>query len=371
MATPWSVMNNEDRIKAIIGAVVILLLAVFLIAGLLAGAQSEREKKAQSLELQQAVAANDPVRFAKALVPGAEAAFEGNRNPQTGLIDRFSTLTVTYSLDPVPDRNWLARNAFFRRVSEIVPAVFERFDHIEVVAVKGTAMMVDVRGHERLDEVASVTFARSNSRGVNWPNVKPENVPRLANKHYLHPRLVSDLAASDPVRATSRKDRPRRDRISAPRPEAAAAGELGGAVDKLADRLNATSKRTGISFSMALQSCERGTTWTCQYRIGNFITAYARSTDEPPALAELLMQYTVDRTMAAEGAMELLYAIAVVLKELSPTATKEENSRVLQAVAEATSNPDQQRSATAGRVQYVVKLDPGNGLWISATSLRR
>lgn len=326
MATPWSVM-----IKAVIGAVVILLFAFFLIAGLLAGAQSEREKKAQSLELQQAVAANDPVRFAKALVPGADAAFEGNRNPQTGLIDRFSTLTVTYSLDPVPDSNRLARNAFFRRVSEIVPAVFERFDHIEVVVVKGTAMMVDVRGHERVDEVASVTFADSSSRGVNWPNVKPENVPRLANKHYLHPRLVSDLAASDPVRATSRKDRPRRNR--GPVRAEPELGSLELPIDKLVDRFNETAAEHQLPVRLAFERCNKiGFGRMCHYRLARDVKAIAFAMNQPDEITVL----TVFAGVQQDAIQQWGLAMAVATYLFSPTASGEER---LLAVSEIVKEP--------------------------------
>lgn len=175
-------------------------------------------KKEQANLLARAVAASDPVRFAKTLVPGAEVTFESERNPQTGMIDRLAALEVKFSIDPVPSSNALARDRFFRRAVEIVPAIFNHFDKIEVVEVKGTAGMVDIRGHESIEEVASLTFARSYSLDINWPKVQPENVPLIANKHYLHPRLVSDLDALDPVRSTSKKDISRSERSRAREP---------------------------------------------------------------------------------------------------------------------------------------------------------
>lgn len=214
MAKPWREMDGEERIKGIVGLIVLVFGIVVFFIWVGASEDAARDQRARATELQAAVAAHDPVRFAKALIPGAEATFESDRNPQTGLIDRFSTLTVQYSIDPVPSSNVVARDQFFRHVVEIVPAILGNFDTIEVIEVKGTAEMVDIRGHESIEEVAGVILVRSNVLDVNWPKVKPENVPLLANRHFLHPRLVSDLAPSDTIRATSSKVAPREGRSS-------------------------------------------------------------------------------------------------------------------------------------------------------------
>lgn len=288
MATPWREMSGEERIKAVTGSIVFAFVIVAFFFWLSAGEEASRDKKARAAEQQAAVAANDPVRFAKALVPGAEATFESDRNPQTGLIDRLSVLTVTYSIDPVPSSNRLARNSFFRQVTEIVPAVFNHFPKIEVVVVSGTAKMVDPKGHEKIEEVANVTFVHSIFNDINWPNVQPENVPVIANKHYLHPRLVSDLAESDPVRARSEKSRPRPERAAAPAEQAAAAepapkAPLGGDVESYADRFNAAARKYESTIRMRAGGCVRENMVTCTYMVGKIGLIAAANHGKPLA----------------------------------------------------------------------------------------
>lgn len=265
-------MSGKERAEAVTGLIVPAFGVFIFVAWLGASGDGERDQRASAAEQQEAVDANDPVRFAKTLVPGADVMFESDRNPQTGLIDRFSTLTVKYSIDPVPSSNRLARNAFFRRVAEIVPAVFKQFPKIEVVVVGGTAKMVDIRGHEKVEEVASVTFVHSVFNDINWPNVQPENIPLIANKHYLHPRLVSDLAPSDQVRARSEKDSPRAERPPAQASPAIAvepaSKPLGGDVENYADRFNAAARKYESTIRMRAAGCVRQNMVTCTYMVG-------------------------------------------------------------------------------------------------------
>lgn len=174
------------RVRTVVSAAIAVA-----VSGLVALASigMQGQEKARIAALDAAAAAGDPVRFARALGPRIEAVLQPARNPVTGLIDKVETLTIRIDLEPVPSGNRAAREAFGRRVAELVPAVLDRFPSVEYVDVRGTARMVDVRGRESVEEVLRAGFHRPDVGDVNWPKVRPENVFALANLAAIHPRL--------------------------------------------------------------------------------------------------------------------------------------------------------------------------------------
>lgn len=82
----------------------------------------------------------------------------------------------------------LTRSGIYRDVVEIIPELFEQTEFTKV-EIDWYMDLVDVRGNETNTLVATVMFMKKNASTVNWENVLYDNIPKIADYHWIHNAL--------------------------------------------------------------------------------------------------------------------------------------------------------------------------------------
>lgn len=107
------------------------------------------------------------------------------------LIRQGNELRIEYNINTwaVLDKSKM-KWSFHDHVSDMVSKIFEKFPDIETINVSAIATLVDMRGNETKEQVLGAGFTRRNAATINWKNVKPDNIPLLANSYYEHPSML-------------------------------------------------------------------------------------------------------------------------------------------------------------------------------------
>lgn len=121
----------------------------------------------------------DPVEYARLAVVEKTAHLTGEVNG--------GSLKIEYSLTPWALSQGIQRHAFERHVQWIVPHVFAKFPAINEITMSATARVVDLRGHGREAGAMMVKFTRANAATVDWDNVDPDNLLRIADTQWHDP----------------------------------------------------------------------------------------------------------------------------------------------------------------------------------------
>jgi len=68
--------------------------------------------------------------------------------------------------------------------------VLAQFPVIGMLTIVGNGSFVDIRGHSSYGPYARIEFLRSTSDGINWQNIDKNNLPKLADKYWVHSSLI-------------------------------------------------------------------------------------------------------------------------------------------------------------------------------------
>jgi hypothetical protein len=68
--------------------------------------------------------------------------------------------------------------------------IFKNFPKVERLETRFNADLVDMRGHTSNDTIVRFDISRKNTEDVNWENVLPENVSRLADHYWEAPAVA-------------------------------------------------------------------------------------------------------------------------------------------------------------------------------------
>lgn len=127
-------------------------------------------------------AATSPIQIA-ALILDAKGELKVSE-PAQGLV------TVDYIIDA--PTGTLTRARFDLNVLELMPLVFNRNPAVTDVSLVASTELTDIKGHRSLMRVAIIRMSRKAHSEINWPGVRTENLPRLADIYWLHPALLKD-----------------------------------------------------------------------------------------------------------------------------------------------------------------------------------
>lgn len=154
-----------------IGAIVGIVIVIFFWF-----AEIKDAKRADEIET-----ASSPNELVSLLINEADAKVEAKRSG--------SLLSVSYSLAPWALTVSTTKSTFNLQTSEIVPKVFKRFPDIQQIEITGIGSFRDARGHESIDPALRVKFTRVNADTVNWEKVYSADIPKIADRFWMHPSL--------------------------------------------------------------------------------------------------------------------------------------------------------------------------------------
>jgi hypothetical protein len=127
----------------------------------------------------------DPLTVVTAIIDNSEAKTAVTTDNQTMriTIDDISALAANNK-----DRLW----SFDYDTTKMVPVLFSKFSDINRVEVIALGNLVDIRGHETKEPVATIAFTRANSAQIQWDHIKVDNIDLLADDHSIHPAMLKE-----------------------------------------------------------------------------------------------------------------------------------------------------------------------------------
>ena len=95
-------------------------------------------------------------------------------------------LRLEYSIMPWALTTGTARRQYYSHAKRLIPIAF-RSPKVAVFCNVITATFKDIRGHEAESRAAELCFTRASAARVNWENVDFDNLPRIADRAWIHP----------------------------------------------------------------------------------------------------------------------------------------------------------------------------------------
>jgi len=67
--------------------------------------------------------------------------------------------------------------------------IFERLPNVSRVEVSATGEFRDIRGNLNEEEAIRFVFTRSNSATIHWDKIAYSDMPKVADKYWIHPAM--------------------------------------------------------------------------------------------------------------------------------------------------------------------------------------
>jgi hypothetical protein len=165
--------------KAFAKAIMIIMAAIIVIV--LASACDSDDVRNQKIET-----TTSPQEFISLEIYEPKANVEVRR-----IQDR---LLVTYDLDPWMMTGSWGKSSFVVELEKIIPGAFYKFRDINSITITAMAAFSDdIRGQSRgRGDVLRATFSRANAESIVWDHIVLDNLPKIADKFWQHPRLIID-----------------------------------------------------------------------------------------------------------------------------------------------------------------------------------
>lgn len=101
-------------------------------------------------------------------------------------------LIVEFRLEPYSAGKATAVRAFGEIAKKLAPGAFGKFPKLRSVQLIGNLALRDKHGNDTVDRAVMAKFSRANAAAIDWENVTPDEIPGIADKHWLLPELGAD-----------------------------------------------------------------------------------------------------------------------------------------------------------------------------------
>jgi hypothetical protein len=99
-------------------------------------------------------------------------------------------VTISFNLEPWSLLNSVARWTFNDRSMQLFDNIFRNFNDAERIEITAYAAFVDIRGNEKRGKAAYATLTRRTATGIDFRNVKNENLSSIVDDYWMHPALL-------------------------------------------------------------------------------------------------------------------------------------------------------------------------------------
>ena len=108
-------------------------------------------------------------------------------DPDTQTTETDGTLNVNYFKEVLTE--WTFVEGFYSDLVYLIPKLFDKFPSINTVSVNIETKFKDIRGNITKGRAMSARFSRDNSASIHWDTISHDDVPKLADDFWTHPKL--------------------------------------------------------------------------------------------------------------------------------------------------------------------------------------
>jgi hypothetical protein len=98
---------------------------------------------------------------------------------------RNGSLSLIYDIDPWMLTASTGKSVFLNQARQFFPQAFESPD-VRFACIQGNAAFSDIRGNQSRGKALELCMSRKNASSVNWQQVDPSSLFRIADRVFVH-----------------------------------------------------------------------------------------------------------------------------------------------------------------------------------------